>query len=38
VARKLMSQYSSDTSWSDRAERLVYMVQNNMPTWGPGIE
>ena len=38
VARKLMSQYSSDTSWSDRAERLVYMVQNNMPTWGPSIE
>jgi hypothetical protein len=38
TARKLMSQYSSDTSWSDRAERLVYMVQNNMPTWGPSLE
>lgn len=38
VARKLISQYSSDTDWSDRAQRLVYMVQNNMPTWGPGIE
>ncbi len=38
VARKLIAQYSSDTDWSDRAQRLVYMVQNNMPTWGPGIE
>ncbi len=38
VARKLMSQYSSDASWSDRAERLIYMVQNNMPTWGPNLE
>ncbi len=38
VARKLIAQYSSDTDWSDRAQRLVYMVQNNMPTWGPSIE
>jgi hypothetical protein len=38
VAKKLMSQYSSDTDWSDRAERLIYMVQNNIPTWGPGVE
>ena len=26
-----MSQYPNDTDWSSRAERLVYMVQNNMP-------
>lgn len=38
VAKKLMSQYSSDTDWSSRAERLVYMVQNNIPTWGPNFE
>jgi len=38
VAKKLMSQYSSDTDWSDRAERLIYMVQNNIPTWGPNVE
>ena len=38
VAKKLMSQYPNDTDWSSRAERLVYMVQNNMPTWGPNLE
>jgi hypothetical protein len=38
VARKLMSQYPNDTDWSSRAERLVYMVQNNIPTWGPSLE
>ena len=38
VAKKLMSQYASDTDWSSRAERLVYMIQNNMPTWGPSLE
>ena len=38
VAKKLMSQYANDTDWSDRAERLIYMVQNNIPTWGPGVE
>jgi outer membrane protein assembly factor BamD (BamD/ComL family) len=38
VAKKLISQYPSDTDWSSRAERLVYMIQNNMPTWGPSLE
>lgn len=38
VAKKLMSQYPNDTDWSSRAERLVYMVQNNVPTWGPNLE
>jgi len=38
VAKKLMSQYPGDTDWSNRAERLLYMVQNNIPTWGPGVE
>jgi len=38
VAKKITSQFASDTSWSSRAERLVYMVQNNMPTWGPNLE
>jgi hypothetical protein len=38
VAKKLIAQYSSDTDWSNRAERLVYMVQNDMPTWGPSLE
>ncbi len=38
VARKVVSQFASDTDWSSRAERLVYMVEKNIPTWGPGIE
>jgi hypothetical protein len=38
IAKKITSQFAGDTSWSSRAERLVYMVQNNMPTWGPSLE
>ena len=38
VAKKVMSQFPNDTNWSSRAERLVYMVQNNIPTWGPNVE
>ena len=34
VAKKLMSQYPNDEDWSNRAERLVYMVQNKIPTFG----
>jgi hypothetical protein len=38
VAKKLMSQYPSDEDWSNRGERLVYMVQNNIPTFGNMVE
>ncbi len=38
VARKVVSQFASDTDWSSRAERLVYMVEKNIPTWGPSLE
>jgi len=38
VGKKIVSQYSNDADWSSRAQRLVYMVENNIPTWGPGIE
>jgi hypothetical protein len=37
-AKKLTAQYASDTDWSTRAERLVYMVTNKMPTWGNTVE
>ncbi len=37
VAKKLVAQYPNDTDWSDRALRLIYMVQNKMPTWGNGV-
>ena len=38
VAKKITSQYANDTDWSSRADRLIYMVQNNIPTWGPNLE
>ena len=37
-AKKLIAQYPNDTDWSSRAERLVYMVTNKMPTWGITVE
>jgi len=38
VARKLAAQYPNDTGWSSRAERLLYMVQNKIPTFGNAVE
>ena len=38
VGKKLITQYSSDTDWANRAQRLVYMVQKDMPTFGPSVE
>ena len=38
VAKKLMSQYPNDEDWSNRAERLIYMVQNKIPTYGNNVE
>ncbi len=37
IAKKLVTQYPNDTDWSNRAVRLIYMVQNKIPTWGNGI-
>jgi hypothetical protein len=37
VAKRLTSQFPSDADWSNRAFRLIYMVQNKMPTWGNGV-
>jgi outer membrane protein assembly factor BamD (BamD/ComL family) len=38
LAKKLIAQYPNDTDWSDRGERLVYMVTNKIPTWGNGLQ
>ena len=38
VAKKLISQYPNDNDWSDRGQRLLYMVQNNIPTFGNMVE
>ena len=38
VAKRIMSQFPDNSDWSTRAERLLYMVRNNMPTFGPTVE
>jgi outer membrane protein assembly factor BamD (BamD/ComL family) len=38
VAKKLVAQYPNEIDWSSRALRLIYMVQNKIPTWGNGIQ
>jgi hypothetical protein len=38
TAKKLVAQYPNDTDWSNRAMRLIYMMQNKIPTWGNGVE
>jgi hypothetical protein len=38
TAKKLMSQYPNDEDWSSRAQRLIYMVQNDLPAWGNSVE
>lgn len=34
TAKKLLAQYPDNTDWANRAQRLIYMVQNKIPTWG----
>lgn len=38
TAKKLIAQYPNDTDWAERARRLVYMVQNKIPTFGNMVE
>ncbi len=38
VAKRLVSQFPDNTDWSTRAERLLYMLQNNIPTYGNAVE
>lgn len=38
VAKKLVAQYPNDEDWSNRAQRLIYMVQTGIPTYGPSVE
>ena len=38
TAKRILSQFPDNTDWSTRAERLLYMVQNNIPTYGNSIE
>src|SRR5215471_8336373 len=34
TAKRIMTQFPDNTDWSTRAERLLYMVQNNISTYG----
>jgi len=38
TAKRIMTQFPDNTDWSTRAERLLYMVQNNVPTYGNALE
>jgi outer membrane protein assembly factor BamD (BamD/ComL family) len=34
TAKRIMTQFPDNTDWSTRADRLLYMVQNNIATYG----
>ena len=38
MAKRVMTQFPDNADWSTRAQRLWYMIQNNMPTYGPTLE
>src|SRR6516225_7215529 len=38
TAKRVMTQFPDTTDWSTRAERLLYMLQNNLPTFGNMVE
>jgi outer membrane protein assembly factor BamD (BamD/ComL family) len=38
TAKRVMSQFPDNTDWSTRAERLLYMIQNNIPAYGNAVE
>jgi len=38
TAKRLIAQYPDSTDWSNRAERLIYMVQTNIPAFGNTFE
>src|SRR6516164_670483 len=38
TAKRVMTQFPDNTDWSTRAERLLYMLQNDIPTLGNMVE
>lgn len=34
VAQQIVSQYAQQTDWATRAQRLIFLVQQNIPTYG----
>jgi hypothetical protein len=38
LAQKVVSQYAQQTDWATRAQRLIYLIQQNVPTYGNAAE
>jgi outer membrane protein assembly factor BamD (BamD/ComL family) len=38
TTNRILKQFPDNTDWATRAQRLLYMVQNNMPTYGNTLE
>ena len=38
LAQKVVSQYAQQTDWGARAQRLIYLIQQNIPTYGNLVE
>lgn len=38
LAQKVVAQYSQQTDWATRAQRLIYLIQQNIPTYGNAVE
>jgi hypothetical protein len=38
LAQKVISQYPQQTDWVTRAQRLVYLMQQNIPTYGNAVD
>jgi hypothetical protein len=38
LAQRIISQYSQQTDWVARAQTLIYLVQNNIPTYGNVVD
>ena len=38
IAQRITSQYAQQTDWAARAQRLVYLIQQNIPTYGNAAE
>jgi hypothetical protein len=38
IAQRITSQYAQQTDWAARAQRLIYLIQQNIPTFGNAVE
>jgi hypothetical protein len=38
LAQKVVNQYAQQTDWAARAQRLIYLIQQNIPTYGNTVD